>query len=79
MCFCWKKIFSPKQADQYNNSLVLMSTDTEKPTYFATQDGTMINESFVDDITSQIEKVLDKLEDYIDDELDSDSDESLGN
>ena len=56
-----------------------MSTDTEKPTYFATQDGTMINESFVDDITSQIEKVLDKLEDYIDDELDSDSDESLGN
>jgi spermine oxidase len=46
--------------------------------HYFTQDGTIIDENFVDRIFDKIENIFDNLEDQIENELDEDSDQSLG-
>ncbi|CAF0978144.1 unnamed protein product [Brachionus calyciflorus] len=46
--------------------------------HYATQDGTLLNEEFVDKIFRKIENIFDNLDDLIENELDDDSDENIG-
>lgn len=59
--------------------LVDESEESEGVNVYATQDGTEINEDFVESINDKIENLFDNLDDEIENELESDSDESLGN
>ena len=59
-------------------NLVDDSKKREGVNMYATQDGTEINEDFVDSVNDKIENLLENLEDEIEKELESDSDESLG-
>jgi hypothetical protein len=50
----------------------------EDSVHYATQDGTRVNEDFVDRMFDKIENIFDNLEDQIENELDEESDKSLG-
>jgi hypothetical protein len=50
----------------------------ERSMFYATQDGTPVDEEFVDKMFDKIENIFDNLEDQIENELEEDSDQSLG-
>lgn len=45
---------------------------------YASQDGSEVNESFVEMVNKKIENLFDNLDDEIENELEMDSDESIG-
>lgn len=45
---------------------------------YASQDGSEVNESFVEMVNKRIENLFDNLDDEIENELEMDSDESIG-
>ena len=50
----------------------------EASIYYVSQDGSVVDENFVDKIFDKIENIFDNLEDQIENELEEDSDQSLG-
>lgn len=58
--------------------LVDESEEREGVNVYASQDGTEIDEDYVESVNDKIENLFDSLDDEIENELESDSDESLG-